>query len=207
VYQVVQPTTDNLREVKKLALVIPTDGSFTVMMDRATATATPAILFGLVGAAVASAHNQSLDNDKINALTPHLTGFSSRSTFIDSFNQTIKESGRATDIRVFDKELDATKAKQYDAVITLNIRDWGLRLANRDEERLAGFIELEISMVRAQGNQTLWDEHDTVLGQGRRYFSEYREDANMFRNELRETIQRAGARTATKIAYPKERTK
>jgi len=105
----------------------------------------------------------------------------------------------------YEEELDASEGQKYDAVLTLNIKDWGLRLPSQTVEQLAGFIELEAKMVRTEDNQTLWEEHDTVLGQGRRFFSEYKDDGNLLRNEIKETVQSAGSRIATRIAYPRGR--
>lgn len=54
VHQAVQPTAGDIRSLKRIAVVVPNDGEFVVLLDRATATPAPAILFGLIGAAIAS---------------------------------------------------------------------------------------------------------------------------------------------------------
>jgi hypothetical protein len=205
VYKTVQLKPDDIGNIKTLAVVIPVDGEFTVVLDRATATATPAFMFGLIGAAVASSHNKSLDNEKVNALAPHLAGFSARTVFIESFRKALTESGQLKETQIFDRHLGGNEAGKYDAIVTLTIKDWGLRLPAQTEERLAGFIELEAKMSRTKDNQILWDEHDTILGQRRQYFSEYKDDGSMFRSEIEETVKTAGARAATKIAYPRGR--
>jgi hypothetical protein len=90
VYQTIQPTAGDIRSPKRIAVVVPNEGAFAVLLDRATATAAPAALFGLVGAAIASAHNASRDEEKMTALNPHLADFSTRETFADAFSQTLK---------------------------------------------------------------------------------------------------------------------
>jgi hypothetical protein len=203
VHHAIQPTAEDIRGLKRIAVVIPNDGEFVVLFDRATATTAPAVLFGLVGAAIASAHNQSRDMEKVTALNPHLANLSGRTTFTDAFSQTLKNSARQTDIQLFEKVPDESQTKNFDAVLTFDIRTWGLRLANRDDERLAPFIELETTLIRARDNQTLWNMHDTFLGQKRSYFAEYKEDGPMLRNEMKEAIGNAGARMANKIIYPR----
>jgi len=203
VHQSIQPTADDIRSLKRIAVVIPNDGEFIVLLDRATATPAPAVLFGLVGAAIASAHNASRDTEKMTALNPHLTDFSARATFAETFGQTLNVSGRQNNVYLLEAPPDDNESKNFDAVLTFNILTWGLRLPNRDEERLAPFIELETTLRRSSDNQTLWDMHDTFLGQKRTFFSDYKEDAPMLRKELKETVANAGARMATKIIYPR----
>lgn len=206
VHQAIRAAPEDIGNVKRLAVVVPNDGSFTVLLDRATATTAPAVLFGLIGAAVAAAHNTSLDNDKMTSLGPQLTDFSARAIFVESFSKTLKDSGRLSEWQMFDKAPEGNEVERFDAVLTMNIKNWGLRLPAREEEKLAGFIELETKMSRIKDGQMLWDEHDTFIGQRRHYFSEYKDDGNMFRSEIKETIQNAGLRMATRIAFPRRRT-
>lgn len=203
VHQAVQPTAEDIRNLKRIAVVVPNEGAFLVLLDRATATPAPAVLFGLVGAAIASAYNESRDTEKMTALTPNVTGVSTRATFADGFTQRLKDSGRQNDIRLLDAPPDENATKTFDAVLTFNIKTWGLRLANRDEERLAPFVEVETILRRSSDGHTLWNMHDTFLGQKRAYFSDYKENAAMFRNEMKDTVANAGARMAMRIIYPR----
>lgn len=208
VHTTLQPSAEQLSGVKTVAVVVPSDRSFTVLLDRSKATAGPAIMFGLIGASVASAYNSSLDRDKAKLLTPHLAGFSTRATFVDAFQKAIRESQRPIDATLVEKALSTEEARRYDAVLTLTIQDWGLRLpAASESDRLAGFIEVAARMVMPRGDQILWDEHDTVLGQGRHAFAAYQEDAALLRGELTETIETAGGRLAARLVYPRGGTK
>lgn len=208
VHTAIRPSAADIGAIRKLALVVTDEGSFTVIRERAKATAAPAVLFGLVGAAVASAHNQALDSREAEALAPQLSGFSARSTLRESFVRTLKESGRLTDVHVLEKEPDATESRNYDALIAVRIKDWGLRLpAPTGSEQLAAFVEFQATMVRPTTRETLWDEHDTVLGQGRYGLGAYREDTNLLRRELNEAIEGAGYRMAVHLLYPKEEKK
>ena len=203
VHQAVQPSAAAIQSLKRIAVVVPDDGEFVVLLDRATATPAPAVLFGLVGAAIAAAHNKSRDPEKMSVLKPDLADFSARATFTEAFVQTLQASGRRNDVYLLEATPDNKESKNFDAVLTFKVLSWGLRLPNRDEERLAPFIELEITLNRYSDNQTLWNMHDTFLGQKRSYFSDYKEDGAMLRKELTETVANAGARMATKIIYPR----
>ena len=203
VHQAIQPSAETIRGLNRIAVVVPSDGAFIVFLDRATATPAPAVLFGLIGAAIASAHNESRDTERMTALNPHLAGFSARETFVGAFSQAMKQAGKDKDVQLFDQVPDSTETTKFDAVLTFKINYWGLRLANRDEERLAPFVELQTKLIRSADSQPLWDMHDTFLGQKRAYLSDYKEDGAMLRNEMKETIANAGTRMAIKIIYPR----
>lgn len=201
VHKQILPTVDNIDRIKKLAIFIPNEPDFTVIYDRTKATAAPAVFFGLVGAAVASAHNQSSDNQKAIVIAPHLENFSFRSTFIESLDKTLNNSGRFTEIQVFDKELKSTEAQNYDAIATFRIRNWGLRLANRENNQMSAFIELEIKMIQTRENKILWDEHEVVLGKSQNTFDSYKKDKDMTLNDIKETVEDTGFRMANKLIY------
>lgn len=137
------------------------------------------------------------------ALKPHLADFSPRATFTEAFGQTLKAGSRQDNVHLLEAPPKDNESTNFDAVLTFNVLSWGLRLPNRDEEHLAPFIELETTMKRYSDNQTLWNMHDTFLGQKRSYFSDYKEDGPMLRKELTEAVANAGARMATKIIYPR----
>lgn len=205
VHLTLDPRADALREVKKLAVVVADDGSFTVIRERATATGAPAALFGLVGAAVAAAYNAQLDRSAAEALSPHLGGFSSRSELAGILARALKESARFSEVQMLDQEPTAAEARKYDAVLTIRIVNWGLRApAPTESARLAAFAELQIRMVRVSNSETLWEEQDTVVGQGRYGLATYQQDRNLLRQELQDTIEKAGYRVATQLLYPKE---
>lgn len=196
---------DALREVKKLAVIVPDDGSFTVIRERATATAAPAILFGVIGAAVAAAHNEALDSSAAEALSPHLGGFSSRSELRGILAKTLKESVRFSEVQMLDQKLPAAEARKYDAVLTVRIMRWGLRApAPTESEALAAFAEIQAQMMRVENGETLWEERDTVVGQGRHGLAAYQQDRNLLRQELQDMIEKAGYRVAMQLLYPKE---
>jgi hypothetical protein len=194
-------TLEAISEIKKLAVVVPESGSFTVYFDRANATMAPAVIFGLLGAAIASAHNTSLDNAKIAALAPKVSRFAVREIFIEALTRTFKESGKVIEWELFDKGPAEDELRRFDAVLTMNIKDWGLRLPAQEKQKPAAFLELRSKLSRIKDGQVLWDEDEIFMGQKRHFFSEYEEDKNILLNELRETTKSAGSRMASRITF------
>lgn len=203
VHTTVRPTANHLAGVQRVAVVVIEDGAFTVVKERAKATATGAVLFGVVGAAVASAANHSMDREETDKLRPALAGFSPAPTLRDAFVDALKSGGRI-DVEV----IDAERALQgnHDAVIQLAIKEWGVRLPSRAiSDRLAAFAEIQARMTRARTHDVLWDEHEVSLGSGRHDLSAYRLDAGLLRTELTDMLQSAGYRLANLLIYPREK--
>jgi hypothetical protein len=57
VHSTVRPDAGHLTHISAVAVLVVEDGGFTVIKERAKATATGAAFFGLVGAAVSAAAN------------------------------------------------------------------------------------------------------------------------------------------------------
>jgi hypothetical protein len=156
----------------------------------------------LIGAAVASAHNTSLDYELAKSIGAQMDGFSCRSVFKDSLRKTLVDSKRFSDIQVFDKNLDPVEVSRYDAVLTFLIPNWGIRLVERGQnELLATFVELEAKMVPSASTNILWDEHDTVIGQIKRTMGSYQNDKELLRKDIHETVVDAGQRMANILIY------
>lgn len=204
VHTTVRPTVSHLAGVQRVAVVVAEDGAFTVVKERAKATATGAVLFGVIGAAVASAANQSMDREETDKMRPGLTGFSPAPALRDAFVEALKGSGRLQ-VEVVDSER-TLQGQDYDAVIHLTVKEWGVRLPSRAiSDKLAAFAEIQARMTRARSQDMLWDEHEVSLGNGRHDLEAYRADAALLRGELTDMLQSAGYRLANLLIYPREK--
>src|SRR5687767_6279957 len=194
-----RPTATALTDVRTIAVVVPTDGTFIVIRERARATATPALLFGVAGAAVAAAHNKSADDGERDKLALHVAGLSSRTVFIESFRKAIAAEGMRT-VTVLGTEPDAATLRSYDGVLRLVLHEWGLRLAPAaGVERMAPFVEVRTTMVRTKDATSVWDEREVILGPGRHELSALHADHALVRAEITDTLERAGLRVGRQL--------
>lgn len=201
VNKAVRPTATEMNKVKRLAVCVPGEGPFTVIDERAKATATPVILFGLVGAMVASAHNQQSDSDKAKTLGANLEGISCRPLFIGALKEALTEYNRYTDADLLDTELKPEGMSKYDAVVTFQINSWGLRLVERSQgELMKPFVEVHARMV-IPGGQTLWEEREVFAGSGRNSLSAYQYEKGLLKKDMEEAIKGAGRKMAVALIY------
>ncbi len=201
VNEAVRSTPVEINKIQKLAVVTPKEGGFTIIDEQAKATATPAVLFGLTGAIVASAYNQHKDSESAKTISGQMTSLSCRSLFIESFQTALSEYNRFPDAVYLDHELKVEEVKNYDAVASFEILSWGLRLAERSQgDLLKPFLEIHAQLVDAKGNK-LWDETDVLTGHGRSSLSSYQNDHELFMKDMEEAIQDAGRKMAVSLIY------
>jgi len=200
VHKSVGPTTESMNEIQSLAIIVPSAPNFTVIYERAKATNAPAVFFGLIGAAIASGHNESLDNKKANLLSPYLDSFSCRSIFLQSLQDILNETHRFTEIKVFDRSLEAKDVLQ-DVTVIFHIANWGIRLVDREKDHMRAFVELHVKMIRTEDGKVLWDDREVVMGQRCRALKSYQEDKKLLPNDLKEACSDAGSRIASMLIY------
>jgi hypothetical protein len=201
VHDNVRPDASALGNVTKLAIVIPPEGDFTVLYERAKGTATAAVLFGLAGAAIAGSHNKSMDEDLAKSIR-NVNQFSCGPIFRDSLKKSLMDSGRFSDVAFFDKDIEPGDASKYDAVLTLQIPRWGVRIVERGQtELVAAFVDVEAKMIKSSTSRVIWDEHDTVIGQSKRALSSYQFEKDLCSKDIQETADDAGQKTANIIIY------
>jgi hypothetical protein len=202
VHQTVKPTSVNIKEINTLAVVVPSDGTFTVFCERAKATGTGAVLFGIVGAAVSSAYNQSEDEKTAKSISANLPAVDGRAIFVAALEKTLKESAKFKNVAFFEKELKQAERSNFDAVATFVFHDWGIRLVERDPaEKMAVFVEVEANLSVTRKQTVIWDEHDVLIGQGRHYIGEYKQDCALLQKEIDELFAEAGQRKAYSLIY------
>lgn len=202
VNKTIRPSAEDMNHIRRLAVLVPAEGEFTVFDERAKATTAPAFMFGLIGAAVASAHNSHLDQEKASALSKDLRGLSCRSKFLDSFMKTLKENGRFTEIKLLSPETASKEATLYDAVATLKIDQWGIRLAERSQgDLMKPFLEIDAKLTLTANQQVLWEEKDVYAGHSAHPYSSYQHEAALLSNDMEEAIEDTGRRVATTLIY------
>lgn len=200
VNQAVRSTPVEINRIQKLAVVIPAEGQFTVIDERAKATATPAVLFGLTGVLIASAYNQHADSEKAKNISSQLT-LSCKPIFLESFKKSLIEYNRFTDAVFLDQNPKPEEAGNYDAVVSFEILNWGLRVAERSQgDLLKPFMEIHAQLIDSKGKK-LWDEKDVVVGHGRQSLSSYQTDRELFKKDMEEAIQNAGRKMAVSLIY------
>lgn len=202
VHTTVKPQSGALEKIKSVAVVVPPDGEFTVYYERAKGTATGAILFGLVGAAVSSSYNASEDSKIADALRPQLTDLSCQGAFRTAIARALGESRKFVDVRVLEGDPTETERAKYDAIATFRFVSWGIRLVDQNSpERVTAFVDLQATLQKTGTEAPLWDENVTVIGRETHPLSEFREKPDVTRREVSAVMDDAAYRLANNLIY------
>lgn len=199
IHQELRPRVEVVRALKRVALVISKDGEFTVFDERARATGTPAVLFGLVGAAVASAANASADEESANSLAAFLEHAECRGRFQAAFERTLAESKRIS----AEPKPDLVHAKQSgaDAVVIFRIESCGFRLVSQESLEMAAFIDLSARLELSNG-EVGWDDRETVIATTHTTLAGLKREPALARRLFEEVLDDAGRRMANNLLYP-----
>ena len=211
-----RPTTGDLASVKRLAIVVPAVGAFGVFHSRAEGASpggSAAVIgagaaFGVVGAlvatGVASAVVQSQDDKRTEQVKPHVATYSPRSVFVGKLTETLRDAKRFDQVDAFEGAPGSREVERFDALVTVEVRDWGLRLVpNREGDALTGFVEIATKMTMVSGGRIVWEERQSISGQRRHPLADWVADAELLRSELTETLETAGNRVAVELMYPR----
>lgn len=195
--QIRLPSTSDI-EISSINLVVPAEGEFTVFYERATATAAPAAMFGLVGAAVAAAANNSADRKVTDSLITHLSETSCAPEFKSSFLATVAES---SEIQVYSEDMVNPQNSAVDATIHFDIESCGFRVVESGRMLIAPFIEMYAKLTLTSSGEVIWDDRETVIGAQRTSIEKLQSNGELVRQAFQSVLREAGQKMAYKIIY------
>ncbi|HCK83933.1 MAG TPA: hypothetical protein DHW63_05275 [Hyphomonadaceae bacterium] len=171
--------------------VVDTDGRFTVVDSRMDETATAAVFFGLIGAAVNSAANNAEDDAKAEPLKE-----TAEAIDLDGL------IGQAVLARLSSREAVrlAETPESASNTLVVEVGEWGLiRRAQRPDTFMRVFLKLNLSITDARG-RTIWGpQREHSIGQMSAELAGFTPE--VFRTEMEALAGRAGQQVANKIIY------
>jgi hypothetical protein len=193
-------TENDLKGIKKIAIVIEEKRpNFEVLHWRAkTAYGTASLLGGFEGDAIAHGIDKGKDANEASLMNP---GDIKCSAVFKESLEPLNNSKRFEKVYIASGE-NKKGLSDYDAVLTFTVNRWGLRLVERENEKLAAFVELKAEMVKAGEKKPVWDERQVIVGNNRRTVAEFTADSNMLNSELKDTIKKAGVQMSNALIYP-----
>jgi len=189
-----------VKGIQTLAVQVKSKENFEVFMDRGTATAGPAMMFGLIGAMAAAAHNSSKDKDREDQLSSYIDGYDHTKEVSDALLKGLNRQSDVTVVEVHDKA--SMQQSSADGVLTIQIKEWGLKVTDRrHESQVKAFVDVKRTFQLAGSHKKLMDVETTYFGGQSRSFSEYINDGELLKLELRQVLQKAGKQMAAKMVY------
>lgn len=199
-HKTLRPEQGQLNNIKTLAVVVEQDKEFEIFYSRANADATGAALFGVVGVAVGASIDENEDKEKAKLMAPAISNISCKSIFSEALLP-LQQNERFEKVEIIKDGFNSDQFKDYDAVVFLAVKKWGLRLVEQRTDTVSGFVEVDIKMQTVPDNKLIWEERQVIAGRSREYLREYISNAELLQNELTQTIKDAGSRMSNLLIY------
>jgi len=192
-------TENDLKGITKIAIVIEQKRpAFEVLHWRAKTAYGISSLGGFAGDAIAHGIDKDKDSNEAALMNP---GDIQCSAIFKESLEPLNNSKKFEKVYITSGE-NKKELSDYDAVLTFTINRWGLRLVERENEKLSAFVELKAEMVSAKEKKPVWDERQVIVGNKRQTVAEFTADSNMLNSELQDAIKKAGTQMSNALIYP-----
>ncbi len=194
-------TQKSLQDIRKITIIVEQKRpDFEVFHWRAkTAYGTASLLGGFEGDAIAHGIDKGKDKKEAEPMLDSVKDISCSALFAESLAP-LKDSNQ------FEIEMKSQQEEKslsgYDAAVNFIIKRWGLRLVEREAEKLAAFVELEAKMTRPNEKKPIWNQRHVIVGSRKETVDVFTSDQKMLRDELQATIKKAGMQMSNEILYP-----
>lgn len=166
------------------------DSNFTLIDSRFDETGTAAVLFGVVGASINSSVNAGEDDKKADVFRAGANAIDLAGLLTASARDTL--AARAAPPSA------PTKA-DASHVLLVEIRNWGLTRAAKDDPRLRTFLNLTWKVLDGKGAVLFEKKRENAVAPTLRRLEEF-DDATL-KTEIETLAQKAGAQIAYQIIY------
>lgn len=184
-------------EKPQILLEISKEGSFEVLYDRATSTATGAVLFGLVGAAIEEGVDQSNDKAKENQVLPHLDSPSCSTALLVAMQDTFSKDASYELVLPAGDAGDTT----IPLALKITINSCGFRIVNSTNKTVSAYADVKMELSQRDVKEPVEEEKILVHGGQRVSFTELISQPELINSEFTSVLQKAGKRVANKVIF------
>lgn len=189
----VGPRAEDLDGVRIDALAVvmeDAEGDYTVIDERMDETGTAGALFGLIGAAANSAHNNAQDASTADRWRETAAGLDIGAMVEAALLATLAGS----DAVVLTDDADAASHTLF-----VNVQDWGLGRTSQETDDLRAFLKINVRVEDAKG-RTVWKDHPVKRGRfASGDLSRFTDE--IFVRELTRLAEKSGKSIAYEIIY------
>lgn len=196
-------TQNTLSKINKIGIIVNKENEFSVRLSRDKMTTTSTCLFGLLGYAIEHSARANIDQNLANEFRPQIGIFNPEKHMEEKllyYLQSAKvfravEIGKAEDHALL-------KKMQFDAVLKITIKEWGLRLcvgADKKEQLQAG---IDIHALLIEHGTTIWERNELYIDRDCHSLEELRSQKEIVENNLARAVDDLSARIVNEICFP-----
>ncbi len=194
-----------LATIKTMAIIANQHEDFSVRLSREKSTATGAALFGLVGAGVEAGVRSSRDASLTNELRSRLGDYDLETTLAERLRTHMQAAGTFKSVLTIKKgELAASERQQFDSVLTVDIRQWGLRLCPgaASVDSVQGGLNVHSEMNVGESTKPVWERNELYLDAECHPIGDFRMQDTLLRDTLLRATDDFARRLVNEIVFP-----
>ena len=183
-----------LEGASSLHLKITRDGNFEVLSARSKSYGV-SVLFGLVGAGVASASKGGRDNEREKAISSEALAANCRAEFERALYDHLENNSYVVDI----------DPSERSPSLEIEIVACGFRVVDRRKDDLAAFFEAKYRFTRPGVKRAKKSQRLFQMGEFRGEWMDFERSPTLAADEFQQVLARAGQKLANRIIYSKGR--
>jgi len=143
-----------------------------------------------------------VDQSRAAVISKHVETLSPRTVLIPALVQALHANG-SMEVEILDAAPSPDSGLRFDAVLLVRISSWGFQQLRERDPLMTAFVEMQPQMRRAGTSEPIWSETETIIGRGQWLLKELNASPDLVRDELKETLERAGQQLAAELLYPR----
>jgi hypothetical protein len=205
------PTARPFDDVRRLAIIVSGDSSFSVVGHNAE----PGRTFDEILAwyptkpwmrplakLLHKGINWALELDQTATISRRVDDIAPRTVVAAAMARKLRASGWFDEIRTLEREPSAEDRRHDDALVRVMVPAWGLvRVREGDPDLLAGFAEVRGYLTVPGTGVLMWEGSQDVTAPDQFPLDSFMKDHDFARQELVDVLDRAGQRLASELMY------
>lgn len=196
-------TQNTLSKINKIGIIVKKESNFSVNLSRDKMTNTSTCLFGLLGYAIEHSARANIDQNLANEFRPQIGIFNPEKRMEEKLLYYLQSAEVFRTVEIGGAEGHALlKKMQFDAVLKIMIKEWGLRLcvgADKKEQLQAG---IDIHALLIEDGTAIWERDELYLDGDCYSLEELRSQKEIVENNLARTVDDLSARIVNEICFP-----
>lgn len=183
----VKPSRQELKTIRSLAVTVEGHPEFSHIGAITNESSTLIMLFTGPAVIMDAAIRNNIDEKTAGAIKPEEILAKANQDFINTLVATLQQSERFDEVKSVDRHSDI-----FDAVLDIEIINWGSRIKHSESDVIIPFMDVNISMTLQYDNKLIWKEIQTVTYDTNHSLDDYKQQRGLFGSDFAKLINKAG---------------
>jgi hypothetical protein len=182
----VRPSSQKLKTLKTIGVSVDGDAEFIHIGKNASESVGLVMFTGLVGAIIDSASRSNKDKEEAEAIKPEEVLLRGRQGFANTLVTSLQESQR------FDTVKNITNHNNnYDAVLDIEIAEWGTRMKHEKSDIIIPYIKVYVSLKARGSKKMIWSDTQTTTYDTNHSLYDYKWQKAVFESDFQSVINKS----------------